>query len=170
MDNIEITEPTLRYRESPLLLKNERKRFRDVSAQCGPAFRTPIAARGAAFGDLNNDGLVDIVVNCNNGHPLLLRNNGIRLNHWLSLNLIGSVSNRDAIGARIRLVTDSGEQHTAFVSTAGSYLSASDKRAHFGLGASKKALSIEITWPSGNVQRLESIPADQILTVREPSR
>ncbi len=170
MDNIEITEPTLRYRESPVLLKNDGKRFLDVSVQSGPAFRTPIAARGAAFGDLDNDGLVDIVINCNDGHPLILRNQGNRLNHWLSLDLVGSVSNRDAIGSKIRLVTESGERHTAFVSTAGSYLSASDKRVHFGLGASKKALSIEITWPNGNVQNLESIPANQILTVREPSR
>jgi hypothetical protein len=170
MDNIEITEPTLRYRESPLLLKNERTRFRDVSEQSGPAFRTPIAARGAAFGDLNNDGLVDIAINCNNGPVLILRNQSNHLNHWLALNLIGSTSNRDAIGSKIRLVTDSGEQLSAFVSTAGSYLSASDKRAHFGLGASKKAQLIEITWPSGTVQRLEAIMADQILTVSEPPR
>jgi hypothetical protein len=167
MDNIEITEPTLRYRESPLLLKNERTRFRNVSGQSGPAFRTPIAARGAAFGDLNNDGLVDVVINCNNGHPLILRNQSDHLNHWLSLNLIGTASNRDAIGSKVRLVTDSGEQQSAFVNTAGSYLSASDKRVHFGLGSSKKAQSIEITWPSGTMQRLESVSGDQILTVRE---
>jgi enediyne biosynthesis protein E4 len=169
MDNIESTEPRLRYREPPLLLKNERNRFRDMSAVGGPAFRNPIAARGAAFGDLDNDGLVDIAINCNNGPALILRNRSNSDNHWLSLNLIGSVSNRDAIGAKIRLVSD-GTQQMRFVSTAGSYVSASDKRVHFGLGASKRAQSIEITWPSGTVQRLESIPADQILTVREPTR
>ncbi len=101
---------------------------------------------------------------------LILRNQGNSGNHWLTLNLVGSVSNRDAIGSKIRLVTDSGATHTAFVSTAGSYVSASDKRAHFGLGSRKKIQLIEITWPSGTVQRLESIAADQILTVREPSR
>jgi len=169
MDNIEITEPTLRYRESPLLLKNEHHRFRDVSARYGPAFRNPISARGAAFGDLNNDGLVDIAVNCNNGPPLILRNRANHDNHWLSLNLIGSVSNRDAIGTKVRLVCD-GIQQTRFVSTAGSYISASDKRVHFGLGTAKMAESVELTWPSGTVQRLESVPVDQILTVREPSR
>ena len=169
MDNIEVTEPRLRYRESPLLLRNEGNRFRDVSAQCGPAFRNPIAARGSAFGDLNNDGLVDIAINCNNGTLLILCNHANTDNHWLSLNLIGSVSNRDAIGAKIRLVCD-GVQQTRFVNTAGSYISASDKRAHFGLGTSRKVQSIEITWPSGTVQRLESVLADQILTVHEPSR
>jgi hypothetical protein len=168
MDNIEITEPRLRYRESPLLLKNEGRHFRDVSAQGGPAFGNPIAARGAAFGDLNNDGLVDVAINCNNGPPLILRNRANTSSHWLSLNLIGSVSNRDAIGAKIRLVCD-GVQQTRFVSTAGSYISASDKRAHFGLGTSRKIQYIEITWPSGTVQRLESVLADQILTVHEPS-
>jgi len=169
MDNIEITEPRLRYRESPLLLKNERNRFRDVSALCGSGFRNPIAARGAAFGDLNNDGLVDIAINCNSGPALILRNRANSDDHWLSLNLIGTSSNRDAIGAKIRLVSD-GIQQTRFVSTAGSYISASDKRVHFGLGAAKKAQSIEITWPSGTVQHLDSVPADQILTVREPLR
>jgi enediyne biosynthesis protein E4 len=86
------------------------------------------------------------------------------------LNLIGSTSNRDAIGSRIRLLTESGQQQTRFVSTAGSYISASDKRAHFGLGSSKKIRLIEITWPSGIVQRLESVAVDQILTVKEPAR
>ena len=122
-----------------------------------------------AFGDLNNDGLVDIAVNCNNGPPLILRNRANRDNHWLSLNLIGSVSNRDAIGTKVRLVCD-GIQQTRFVSTAGSYISASDKRVHFGLGTGKTAESVELTWPSGTVQRLESVPVDQILSVREPSR
>ena len=86
------------------------------------------------------------------------------------LNLIGTSSNRDAIGSKIRLVTDNGQQQTRFVSTAGSYISASDKRVHFGLGPSKKSRLIEITWPSGIVQRLESVPVDQVLAVKEPAR
>jgi hypothetical protein len=86
------------------------------------------------------------------------------------LNLIGTSSNRDAIGSKIRLLTDSGEQQTRFVSTAGSYISASDKRVHFGLGSSKKLRLIEITWPSGIVQRLEPVAVDQILKVKEPPR
>ena len=100
-----------------------------------------------------------------------IRGNG---NHWLLVNLIGSVSNRDGIGAKLRLVTEDGAEQFAFVSTAGSYLSASDKRVHFGLGSSlepsKKIKLLEISWPSGKVQRLGSIAADQILTVHEPAR
>ncbi len=168
MDNIEITEPRLRYRELPLLLKNESNHFRDVSVLCGPAFRNPITARGAAFGDLNNDGLVDIAINCNNGPAVILCNRANTGNHWLSLNLIGSVSNRDAIGAKVRLVCD-GVPQTRFVSTTGSYISASAKRVHFGLGTSKKA-AIEITWPRGTEQRLASVLADQVLTIHEPAR
>jgi hypothetical protein len=170
MDNIQLTEPTLRYLEPPLLLKNEQGRFSNVSSQSGSVFTTPIAARGSAFGDLDNDGLVDVAINCNNGKAIILRNQSANGNHWLALNLIGVSSNRDAIGSKIRLVTDSGQQQTRFVSTAGSYISASDKRAHFGLGPSKKIQLIEITWPSGIVQRIESVSVDQILTVKEPLR
>ena len=170
MDNIQLTEPTLRYLEPPLLLRNDQGRFSNVSPQGGSIFTTPIAARGAAFGDLDNDGLVDVAINCNDGPTIILRNRVGHGNHWLALNLIGSTSNRDAIGSRIRLLTESGQQQTRFVSTAGSYISASDKRAHFGLGSSKKIRLIEITWPSGIVQRLESVAVDQILTVKEPAR
>jgi hypothetical protein len=170
MDNIELTEPRLRYRESPLLLKNEQNRLRDVSGQGGTAFRTPVAARGAAFGDLDNDGRIDVAINCNDGPAIILRNQGDSGNHWLTLNLVGSVGNRDALGAKVRLVSDNGPHQTAFVSTAGSYISASDKRVHFGLGPRKKVQLIEITWPSGTVQQLESIAADQTITIREPSR
>jgi hypothetical protein len=170
MDNIQLTEPTLRYLEPPLLLRNQQGRFLSVPQQSDPVFMTPLAARGAAFGDLDNDGLMDIAINCNDGHAIILHNRGGNGNHWLMLNLTGTSSNRDATGSKIRLVTDNGQQQTRFVSTAGSYISASDKRAHFGLGSSKKLRLIEITWPSGIVQRLESVAVDQILTVKEPAR
>ena len=170
MDNIQLTEPTLRYLEPPLLLKNEQGRFSSVSQQGDSVFMIPLAARGAAFGDLDNDGLMDIAINCNDGHAIILHNRVGNGNHWLMLNLIGTSSNRDAIGSKIRLLTDSGEQQTRFVSTAGSYISASDKRVLFGLGSSKKLRLIEITWPSGIVQRLEPVAVDQILKVKEPPR
>ncbi len=169
MDNIELTEPTLRHLEPPLLLKNDGGRFSNVSRGSGSVFMKSSAARGAAFGDLDNDGFVDIVINCNDGHAIILRNQGGNGNHWITFNLIGVSSNRDAIGAKIRLLTDAGQQ-TRFVSTAGSYISASDKRAHFGLGPSNKIHLVEITWPSGIVQRLESASVDQVLTIKEPSR
>jgi len=170
MDNIQLTEPTLRYLEPPLLLKNEQGRFSSVSQQGDSVLMTPLAARGAAFGDIDNDGLMDIAINCNDGHAIILHNRVGNGNHWLMLNLIGTSSNRDAIGSKIRLLTDSGEQQTRFVSTAGSYISASDKRVHFGLGSSKKLRLIEITWPSGVVQRLGPVAVDQILKVKEPPR
>jgi enediyne biosynthesis protein E4 len=169
MDNIELTEPRLHYREPPILLKNEPAGFRNVSARAGKVFSVPMAARGAAFGDLDNDGFVDVAINCNDSAALILHNAGNDQNHWLTLNLVGTTSNRDGIGSKIRLVTEDGKQQTRFVSTAGSYISASDKRPHFGLGISGKA-QIEITWPSGIVQRLESVVADRILTVKEPTK
>jgi len=170
MDNIELTEPSLRYLEPPLLLNNSANKFRNVSAQSGLIFQVPMAARGAAFGDLDNDGFIDVAINCNDGRAVILRNQGGNGNHWLLVHLIGSPSNRDGIGAKLRLVTDDGRERYAFASTAGSYLSASDKRVHFGLGSSTKIQLLEITWPSGTVQRLDAIPADQILKIHEPAR
>jgi hypothetical protein len=168
LDNIELTEPSLHYRESLLLMRNREGQFRDVSRQSGQAFQVPLSARGAAFGDLDNDGFIDIAINCNDGQAIVLRNEGGNGNHWLSVRLVGSASNRDGIGARVRLVSESGLEQHSFVSSAGSYLSASDKRTHFGLGSAKKVRLVEITWPSGVVQRLDSISADQPLTVHEP--
>jgi enediyne biosynthesis protein E4 len=106
-------------------------------------------------------------MNCNGAPAVVLRNHG-NTNHWIMVNTIGSRSNRDGIGAQLHLVTSGGEQYRV-VSTASSYLSASDKRVHFGLGNDKLVKSLEVTWPSGTVQRLENVKADQILTLREPA-
>ncbi len=168
MDNIELTQPNIRYREPLLLLRNTGGKFEDVSAASGGPFRVPLAARGVAFGDLDNDGFLDAAINCNNGHAVILRNQG-NGNHWLLVNTVGTASNRDGIGALIRLVSESGLEQHAIVSTAGSYLSASDKRGHFGLGQDRTVRLLEILWPNGMVQRIENVKADQILTVREPS-
>jgi hypothetical protein len=166
MDNIELTQPALRYREPLLLLRNNRGQFTDVSPQSGEPFKQPRAARGAAFADLDGNGYVDIVVSCLGENTILLKNGGGG-NHWLTVNAVGTRSNRDGIGARIRIVTPSGEQHGT-VSTAGSYLSSSDKRVYFGLGQDTQVKLLEITWPSGTIQKLTAVKADQILTVREP--
>jgi enediyne biosynthesis protein E4 len=167
MDNIQLTQPSFRYLEPLLLMHNVNGKFEDVSKQSGPAFEILRAARGAGFGDLNNDGSPDIVVNCNNQEALVLRNEGGTGNHWLLLNPVGTSSNRDAIGAKIHLITESGHEQYALVSATGSYLSANDRRVHFGLGADKIVRLLEISWPSGIVQRLENLPADQILTFEE---
>jgi hypothetical protein len=117
---------------------------------------------------LNNDGWVDIVINCNNGPAVILENQRVGGNHWLLVDTKGTRSNRDGIGAYVRLVAESGEEQYAMVSTASSYLSSNDKRVHFGLGRDRRAKLLEIAWPSGKVQTLENVAADQILTVREP--
>ncbi len=149
-------------------MRNVKGKFVDVSADSGPDLRKPRAARGVAFGDLNNDGWVDIVINCNNGPAVILENQRVGGNHWLLIDIKGTRSNRDGIGARVRLVAESGEEQYAMVSTASSYLSSNDKRVHFGLGRGRRVKLLEITWPSGKVQTLENVAADQILTVREP--
>ena len=138
-------------------------------SQSGPAFQIPVAARGAHSETSTTTALSTSPSIAMMARRLFsaIRGNG---NHWLLVNLVGSVSNRDGIGAKLRLVTEDGAERFSFVSTAGSYLSASDKRAHFGLGSSKKIKLLEITWPSGKVQSLEAIAANQILTVHEPAK
>jgi len=151
-----------------LLARNTGHGFVDVSAESGSVFRLPWVARGMAVGDLDNDGRLDAVVTTNDGPAHILRNETSTQNHWILLKLLGHTSNRDAIGASVTLMTGSGRQY-ATVSTAGSYLSASDKRVHFGLGPDRSIQKIDIRWPSGISQTLKDIPADQILQVDEPS-
>ena len=167
IDNIELTFPQLHYKEPLLLMRNiGGGKFADVSAAAGDVFKQAWAGRGLAVGDLDNDGLEDIVVTTNDGPAYVIRNQTQTKNHWLTLLLVGHKSNRDAVGAVIKVTTSKGSQWWT-VSTAGSYLSASDKRAHFGLGAEDQAISVEIRWPSGIVQTLHNVKADQILQVDE---
>jgi hypothetical protein len=169
MDNIELTQPNIRYLEPLLLMRNRGGKFEDVSRQSGPPFQVPLAARGIGFGDLNNDGFLDLVVNCNDRPAVVLRNEGGNGNHWLLVQLIGTRSNRDGIGAEVRILGESGFEQHAVVTTASSYLSASDRRVHFGLGKDTRVKLVEIRWPSGLVQKLEQVSADRVLTVREPA-
>jgi len=167
MDTIELTQPHWRYRESPLLARNEHgKRFVDVSAQSGDIFHEKWVARGLATGDLNNDGKVDVVVTSNNGPAWILMNETPTSNHWITLKLTGVKSNRDGIGAHVKITTAAGEQY-ATVTTAGSYQSSSDSRVHFGLGSETSLRKIEIRWPSGIMQTLSAVKADQIVNVKE---
>lgn len=121
-----------------------------------------------AVGDLDNDGRLDAVVSTNGGPAHILHNETDTHHHWLTLLLVGHKSNRDAIGASIKLTTAHGSQY-ATVSTAGSYLSSNDKRAHFGLGDDATAQTVEIHWPSGIVQELHNVTSDQILKIDEPA-
>jgi enediyne biosynthesis protein E4 len=167
LDTIELNYPNLHYREPMLLARNTGHGFVDVSSQSGDVFKYPWVARGMALGDLDNDGRLDAVVTTNDGPAHILHNETLTQNHWLLLKLVGHKSNRDAIGAEVTLVTSAGSQY-ATVSTAGSYLSSSDKRVHFGLGKETAAQRVEIRWPSGIRQSLKDVKADQILQIDEP--
>ena len=169
LDTISIDFPNISYKQPFLLMRNVEGHFQDVSDRSGSAFRKPRAARGVAFGDWNNDGFIDVAVNNNDGPPVLLRNDGSKGN-WIMIRPVGLVSNRDGIGAQIRIVGHSGFEQYGVVSTASSYLSASDKRVHFGLGNDSKIKELEIRWPSGIVQRLKEVEVNRILTVNEPAK
>jgi len=138
----------------------------DVSSQSGEVFQQKWAARGMAIGDIDNDGKTDVVVTENDGPAWILRNQTPTANHWITLKLVGMKSNKDGIGARIKLTTAAGDQY-ATVTTAGSYQSSSDKRVHFGLGSANTVMQIEIRWPSGIIQVLKNPQIDQIFTVTE---
>jgi len=168
LDTIELNYPNLHYREPLLLARNTGHGFVDVSAESGAVFRQPWVSRGLAIGDLDNDGRLDAVVTTNDGPPHILHNQTTSKNHWILLKLIGHKSNRDAIGAEVTLVTASGSQW-ATVSTAGSYLSSSDKRVHFGLGGDQVVKKIEIRWPSGIRHTIKDVSADQVLQIDEPA-
>jgi len=122
-----------------------------------------------AIGDLNNDGKIDAVVTSNDGPAWVLLNETPTSNHWITLKLVGVKSNRDAIGAEVKIATAAGDQF-ATVTTSGSYESSSDKRVHFGLGRDDAVREIDIRWPSGIRQEIKDVKADQILTVTESSK
>ena len=168
LDTIELTYPNLRYREPMLLARNTGHSFEDVSAEAGSVFREAWVGRGLAIGDIDNDGRLDAVVTTNDAPLYVLHNATSTPNHWLILKLVGHKSNRDAIGAEVRVVTGRITQ-IATVTTASSYLSSSDKRVHFGLGSETAAATVEIRWPSGIRQTLKNVRGDQILQVDEPA-
>ena len=141
--------------------------FADVSAQAGPGFQESAPHRGAAFGDLDNDGRIDAIVTVLNGPVKYFHNVTANANHWILLKLVGAKSNRMGIGAQIRITAEDGSKQYNQVTTACGYAGASDSRVHFGLGASKTIREIDIKWPSRIHQVLKDVPADQILTIKE---
>ncbi len=166
MDNIQLTQPDVRYIEPALLLENVPPSFRDVSKTSGAVFSRSLAARGAAIGYLRNNGKVDMVLNCNDAPPVLMEWSGDS-NHWLIVDTVGTRSNHDGIGTQIEMIAIDGKHQYGIVSSAGSYLSASDRRVHFGLGQNTLVKELDIYWPSGGHQRLANIKADQVLVVHE---
>ena len=159
LDNVDEIDPSLHYKQMPLLAMNHKGRFE--AADSGAV--APAANRGAAFGDLNNDGWQDVVVSVLGGAPEVFMNRG-GTEHWLTITLRGTKSNRDGYGARVRV-----NGQTRFASAAGSYLCSNDRRLHFGLGSTETA-KVEVVWPSGIHQSLNDVHVDQFLEIREPEK
>ena len=148
-------------------LNDSKGHFRGISKEAGLEAIPPAAHRGSAFGDLNNDGKIDVVVSAIGQPAEILYNTSPALNHWISIETEGVASNRDGIGTRIKLTSQSGRVQYNHVTTSVGYASASDRRVHFGLGADAMAREIELRWPSGKKQVLTNVKADQILKVKE---
>ncbi|HUQ34039.1 MAG TPA: CRTAC1 family protein, partial [Pyrinomonadaceae bacterium] len=163
LDTIEKTSAYLKYRQTPLLMRNTGKGFTNVSATAGEPFLKAIASRGAAFGDLDNDGDTDIVVGVVEGSIVILRNDGTR-NHWVGVSLSGAKSNRQGLGARVTVTDGNGRRQSREVTNAGSYLSSSDARIIFGLGAATSVKSLEVRWPGGRTQKIVSPTIDRYMT------
>ena len=167
LDNIERYHSDTKYAEPKMMFRNTGHGvFENVSNDLGPDFQLPRVSRGAAIGDFDNDGDLDILVNNLGGAPQLLRNDGGNANHWLEILLIGTKSNRDGVGARVKV---SAGNLVLYDQRKGgmSYQSAQDPRLHFGLGQNSSIDSIEIAWPSGMNTKLSNIKADQILAIKE---
>ena len=167
-DLIESIHNQVRYQEPLLLFHNDGKKFQNVSSQSGPVFSKPLSARGMAIGDFDNDGATDVLVAVNDGSPVLLRNGVGSQNHWLGLNLVGTKSNIDAIGARITYQAADLKQQRMKVGGA-SFLSSHDPRMVLGIGRRTKLDWVEIQWPqpSGKIERITNLPIDRYVTVVE---
>jgi hypothetical protein len=164
-NEIERIQKRVTYAEPPHLFRNVGGKFTEVTEQMGRSFAAPRVARGAAYADVDNDGFLDVLVTTNGGRPALFHNEG-GTNHSLRIKLIGTRSNRDGIGAVVR-VTSGNDKQWQMLRSGSSYLSQSELILTFGLGAKTKADAIEIQWPSGQVDKLSNVAADQLLTAQE---
>jgi hypothetical protein len=169
-DDVAITQPSLTYAERPLLFRNlGHGKFENVSDKVGAAFREAVIGRGAAFGDIDNDGDLDLALTVSSGPARLLRNDGGNQNDVLRVKTIGTRSNRDGIGAKIFLTTSTGQRINEMVKSGSSYLSQSELPLTFGLGKPDpdRSISLEILWPSGHKDAIKDIHPNQFITVEE---
>jgi hypothetical protein len=167
-DLISSVHPDVSYREPLRLFHNDGKMLQDVSAESGPIFSRALSGRGLAIGDFDNDGAVDVLVSVNDGGPLLLRNTAAKENHWLGIKLVGTTSNRDAVGARVSY--QAGDLKRSLMKIGGgSYLSSHDSRIVLGLGKRPKLDWLEIKWPQpgGGTERFTNLPIDRYITIVE---
>ena len=156
-----------KYRQRKLVFLNRQNgTFADISNSVGPAVTIPQPSRGAAFGDLDNDGRIDVVVENIDGLPMVLHNESTISNHWITFQLVGTRSNRLALGAKVRVVAGSLSEIDE-VRSGGSYLSQNDLRLHFGLGPADKVDRVEVRWPSGSTQTLQNLASDRFYIVKE---
>ena len=166
LDTIEKTNSLLKYKQSPLLMRNTEKGFQNVSLAAGEVFKTNFAARGMAAGDLDNDGDTDVVISQTNGSPVVLRNNGTK-NHWIGIDLRGGKSATNGEGARVVVTDTNGRKQFFDQSNSGSYLAANDPRIIVGLGVATSVKQIEIRWTSGKVQTLENPVINRYHLIKE---
>jgi hypothetical protein len=164
---VEQVTPEIRYKQTNTLFHNEANgKFLEVSKQAGAGFEKPHVGRGVAFADFDNDGFMDLVVGNNGDPPLLLHNSGGNGNHFINFKLVGTKSNRDAMGARLRILAG-GISQIREIAGGGSYLSQSDLRANFGIGKAMKIDTVEVSWPSGQKQSFRNLDADKFYLIEE---
>jgi len=166
LDNIRYFHGGTEYAEPKKVYRNVGGTFQDVTKQLGPDLADPRVSRAAAFADYDNDGDMDVLVTNSGDRPQLLRNDGGNRNHWLEVRLIGTRSNRDGIGAKVKIVSD-GISQSDEAKGGMSYQAAHDPRLHFGLGNATRITALNVIWPSGTVTKLTNIPADQCITIKE---
>jgi enediyne biosynthesis protein E4 len=167
-DDINRVQAKVQYAQPPHVFRNlGQRKFEAATPRLGAALQRPMVARGAAYGDIDGDGDLDVLVNVNNGPAVLLRNDGGNRNHYLRVRTVGAVSNRDGIGARVTVTLDGGRKLQGTVKTGSSYLSQSELPLTFGLGGATRIAKVEVAWPSGKIDQAAGLAADRTIIIKE---